>query len=155
MRARRGVVRRRRRRNGPRLLRSSTTRGSCRREPRSKLLRREIENWGEIAVGSIMPIAASWCGRPEFEPGSTTNRFAEGAARDQVLAEPLGVLSIGCGRDAPHGWKVARGTNGTLGASTGPPARVVSEFVAVGSVVHVVHAGAEGLPRRESKTVSR
>src|ERR1700736_6108428 len=89
-----------------------STLGSCRREPRSKLLRREIENWGEIAVGSIMPIAASWCGRPEFEPGSTTNRFAEGAARHQVLAEPLGVLSIGCGRDAPHGWKVARGTNG-------------------------------------------
>jgi len=87
------------------------TRGSCRREPRSKRLRREIENWGEIAVGSIIQIAASWCGRPEFEPGSTTNRFAEGAARDQVLAEPLGVLSIGCGRDAPHGWKVARGTD--------------------------------------------
>jgi hypothetical protein len=76
-------------------------------------LRREIESWTEIAVGPITPIAASWCGRPEFEPGSTTNRFAEGAARDQVLAEPLGVLSIGCGRNAPHGWKVARGTDGS------------------------------------------
>ena len=74
-------------------------------------LGREVESGAKIAVGTITPIAASWCGRPEFEPGSTTNRFADGAARRQVLAEPLGVLSIGCGRNAPHGWKVARGSD--------------------------------------------
>jgi hypothetical protein len=86
--------------------------GSCRREPCSRRLRREVESWAKIAVGSIMPIAASWCGRREF-------RSPPGSGR-------------AFGRTQHRAW--ARRTPRIEGRTTeqrlnGTPARVVSGFV--------------------------